>query len=72
MKFIGTGAHLKLATLIRNQEITDKSIIAVYDKDGKFLARGAWYEDKILEYNERYGRAYRAGTGRTVTFQLCY
>lgn len=70
MKMIGSGELIKLASLIQSEEINDKSQIAVYDKEGKFLARGAWYEDKILEFTERFGKAYKAGTGRTVTFRL--
>lgn len=71
MKAIGTGAIIKLSTLIKSTEINDKSLIAIYDRTGKYLVRGAWYEDKILEFTERFGQAYKAGTGRNVTFKLC-
>lgn len=71
MKAIGTGAIIKLSTLIKSAEINDKSQIAIYDRSGKYLARGAWYEDKILEFTECFGLAYKTGTGRSVTFKLC-
>ena len=70
MKIINSDTPTKLATLIKSGEVDDKTRICIYDKDGKFLLRGAWYEDKVLEYSERFGEAHKAGTGHSMMFRL--
>lgn len=72
MTLFNTEGNIKLSTLLKSGQINDKSIITIYDHFGKYIARGAWYEDKVLEYSERYGKAYKSGTGRTVVFKLAY
>lgn len=63
-KYINTGKVIRLATLIKSGEINDKSIICIYDAEGKFLVQGAWYEDKVLEYSEKLGKASKRASGQ--------
>ena len=60
----------KLSSLIQSGVITDSSVIAIFDAEGEFIAKGPWYTDKILDYCERWGRVSKPGTGRTVSFRL--
>ena len=70
MKIINTEKPVKLYELIVSGDIHDKTKIAIYDPEGKYLYRGRWYEDKVLEYGECYGKAHKAGTGVSVMFRL--
>ena len=70
MKIINSNAPTKLATLIKSGGVDDKTRICIYDKDSKFLLRGAWYEDKVLDYSERFGKASKAGTGHSMMLRL--
>ena len=70
MKYIKTETLIRLKELIVSGDIRDKTEIAIYDRDGKFLCRGKWYEDKVLEYGERYGKAHKRGTGISIAFRL--
>ena len=56
--------------LLESNEINDKTTISIYDADGSFLVRGHWYEDKVLTYSKCFGKAHKAGTGRSVMFRL--
>jgi hypothetical protein len=56
--------------LLESNEINDKTMISIYDTDGSFLVRGHWYEDKVLTYSKCFGKAHKAGTGRSVMFRL--
>lgn len=69
-KHINTGRIVKLSSLIKSGDITDDSIIQIFDKAGTFVTRGNWYQDNVLDQAERWGRASKAGTGHTVKFQL--
>lgn len=70
MQIINTEKAVMLYELIVSGDIRDKTEIAVYDRDGKFLCRGRWYEDKVLEYGECHGKAHKPGTGVSVIFRL--
>ncbi len=64
---LNSGVTTRLAALIKSGEIDDRTLINIYDREGKFLLRGAWYEDKVLEYSERFGKA----TKRLSGFYAC-
>jgi hypothetical protein len=64
------NGYTKLSSLIQSGAVTDSSIIAIFDAEGEFIAKGPWYTDKILDYCERWGRWHKGGTGRTVSFRL--
>lgn len=70
MKAINSDEIVTLAALIMSEEIEDRTLISVFDPEGKLLARGCWYEDKMLAYSERIGRARQADGSRIVSFQL--
>ena len=70
MNLINTEKTCSLRSLIISGDITDKTHITIYSAEGKFLCRGKWYEDKILDYGEEFGRASKAGTGISVAFRL--
>ena len=70
MKYINTESTCSLRSLIISGDITDKTQITIYSADGKFICRGQWYEDKILDYGEMIGRASKAGTGVSIAFRL--
>ena len=71
MKHINTDTLIQLRTLIVSGDINDKTEIAIYDAEGKFICRGKWYEDKVLVFGERFGKAHKAGTGLSIQFKLC-
>lgn len=60
----------KLSDLIMSEEVSDRSIIHIYDTDGKFLAKGHWFQDQILDYAGRTGQATKPGTGLSINFRL--
>lgn len=62
--------NIRLSTLIKSGQINDSNIIQIFDRFGNFLVRGAWYEDSVLEYTERFGTARKPGTGLTINFRL--
>lgn len=68
--YINRGETISLATLILSGDIDESNVIAIYDEDGKFIAKGKWYEDNILEWSDYWGIATKAGTGLTITFKL--
>ena len=70
MKHINTDTATRLRGLIVSGDINDKTEIAIYDTDGAFICRGKWYEDKVLEYGECWGKAHKAGTGVSIQFRL--
>lgn len=70
MKHINTDTVVRLRSLIVSGDINDKTSIAIYDADGKFVCRGKWYQDQVLDNGERFGKAHKAGTGNTVSFRL--
>ena len=72
MEFINTDKICSLQELICSGDINDKTGIAIYSAEGKFLCRGKWYEDKVLEYSEQFGKAHKAGTGISIAFRLIY
>ena len=67
---VNTGRPIKMTELLTSSDITDQSIITIFDKDGKFLAKGNWYEDKILAYADRRGIARKVGSGLGISFNL--
>lgn len=70
MMLINSNKVISLQDLILSDDTNDKTLICIYSSEGKFICRDNWYADKVLEYAERFGKAHRAGTGRTITFQL--
>ena len=68
--YINSGSVIQLKALIVSSDITDKSVIKIYDSEGKFLAKGNWFQDHILDYSDKYGVATKPGTGVTVNFKL--
>ena len=56
--------------LLESDAVNDKTLISIYDTDGSFLVRGHWYEDKVLTYSKCFGKAHKAGTGRSVMLRL--
>ena len=70
MKLINTDTATQLRGLIVSGDINDKTEIAIYDDEGKFLVRGKWYEDKVLAYGVCWGKAHKAGTGVSIQFRL--
>lgn len=69
-KYINTGEVVKLSDLIESEDIDDRSIIKVYNADGKFVTKGNWFQDHILDWVGSYGTAKKAGVGLTVSFHL--
>ena len=51
--------YTKLSSLIQSGVITDSSVIAIFDAEGEFVAKGPWYADKILNYCERWAGGIR-------------
>lgn len=68
--YINTGRVINLQALVMSEDIHDKSIIQVFDHEGKFLTKGNWFQDNVLAYADRFGIASKAGTGLTVSFRL--
>lgn len=68
--FVNTGSAICLSQLMTSTDITDQSIISIFDADGKLLAKGNWYEDKILAYADKHGIASKAGSGLSTSFKL--
>lgn len=58
MAGIKSGDTVKLETLIRSGQINDKTWITIYDKDKKFVLRGHWFEDRMLEQCEKFGKVF--------------
>lgn len=68
--YINNGKPVKLRSLIVSGEIKDGTIIDIFDSQGRFVCKGHWYEDRILAFGERIGRAHKVGSGVSVTFML--
>lgn len=60
----------QLSDLIMSEEVSDRTIIRIYDAEGKFLAKGNWFQDQILDYAGRTGQATKPGTGLSINFRL--
>lgn len=60
----------KLSDLIMSEDVSDRSIIHIYDAEGKFLAKGHWFQDQILDYADYIGQATKPGTGLSINFRL--
>ena len=58
MATIKSGDTVKLETLIKGGQVNDKTWITIYDKDKKFGVRGHWFEDKVLEHSEAFGKVF--------------
>lgn len=69
-KYLNTGKRIKLRSLIISGDIDDNTKIAIYTNDGKYICRGNWYEDKVLEHGEFFGLATKSGTGTSIQFRL--
>lgn len=67
---INDGCQHTLRELIVSGDITNKSILNIFDADLRFICRGYWYEDKILKYGEEPCKSRKAGTGRSITVIL--
>lgn len=67
---INDGCQHTLRELIVSGDITNKSILNIFDADQRFICRGYWYEDKILKYGEEPCKSRKAGTGRSITVIL--
>ena len=70
MSIINTDKTVSLRSLICSGQIGEKTHITIYDEAGSFICRGRWYEDKVLEYGECFGKASKAGTGCSIAFRL--
>ena len=68
-KYVKPDHTVRLKELIVSGDIVDKTDIAIYDRQGKFLTRGKWYEDKVLDYTDRWGKA-KDSSGACVEFRL--
>lgn len=66
--YIGDGKAHRLLELSISSDIRDDTVISVYDKSGRMIARGRWYEDHILELDKRYGVA--TGDRKRLDFRL--
>lgn len=60
----------KLSDLILSEEVSDRTIIRIYDADGRFLAKGNWFHDQVLDYADYIGQATKPGTGLSINFRL--
>lgn len=70
-KYLNTGKAVTLRDLIVSGDINDRTQINIYDKNGNFIRRGKWFDDKMLEYIGREsGIASKAGTGYSISFKL--
>lgn len=69
MKCINTGKTVTLKELILGDDISDNTIIQVW-QGGQLVARGSWFQDNVLQWTDSIGRAYKTGTGRTVDFHM--
>ena len=58
MASIKSGGTVKLETLLKSSQINDRTWITIYDKDKKFGVRGHWFEDKVLEHSEAFGKVF--------------
>ena len=58
MATITSGTTTKLEALLKSGQVTDKTWITIYNAEGKFLTRGHWFEDKVLEYSEKLGKVF--------------
>ena len=67
---VNDGSQHTLRELIVSGDITDKSILNIFDADQRFLCRGHWYEDRILKYGEEPCKSRKAGTGLSITVIL--
>ena len=67
---INSRKAVRLATLIKSGEIGDRDIIQIFNADGRFVTKGNWFQDNILEMSHFFGFATKAGTGLTVSFKL--
>jgi hypothetical protein len=69
-KYINTGKAVTLRDLIVSGDINNKTQINIYDKNGNFIRRGKWFDDKILCYDSESGIASKAGMGYSISFKL--
>lgn len=67
---LNTEYPVRLSQLMMSEDISDRSVISIFDADGRCLAKGNWYEDRILKYSDSYGIAHKPGTGIGITFKL--
>lgn len=69
-KYINTGKVIELGELIISGDLEDKNMVEIFDADGKFVCRGNWFQDHILDFVNETGTATKAGTGLTVKFRF--
>ncbi len=65
---INDGKLCKLSSLILSMDIDDDTVISVYDRDGRMIARGNWMEDHILDLTQMWGKA--TGDRDRVNFRM--
>lgn len=70
MKYINKNVPVTLGSLITCGDISDGAIIEIYDQNGALKARGSWFQDNILNFTDSWGTASKAGTGRTIRFNV--
>ena len=56
-KIIGSGNVVRLRTLIASGEINDNTILEIYDPILGLVARGHWYQDRVLDLKNLFGTA---------------
>ena len=69
-QYINTGKVAKLSDVVMSGDVGDRDIVKVYDAEGKFITKGNWFQDHVLDWAGFYGIASKAGSGLTVSFQL--
>ncbi len=69
-EFLNTGKVVKLESLMQSEDITDKTVIQIFDQNGQFVTQGNWFQDNVLEYTSAVGIATKPGTGHTVSFKI--
>lgn len=69
-KYLNTGQEISLHRLIISGDISDDTLIEIYDASGYLCTKGEWYRDWVLAHLEYVGVAWKPGSGRTIHFKL--
>ena len=60
----------ELRTMLMSGEIDEKTIIHIMDRRGRHVTTGYWYNDRILDFAEKLGRAYKSETNNSLIFRM--
>lgn len=69
-KYINTGKAVVLKDFLVSIDITSRSLIAIYDADGKFILRRSFADADLVDWYECQGTATKACIGCTIKFRL--